>query len=90
MAFASREVADEWWRTISTLPSPYLSHVQRFSPHFYTYNPDGINIPDKFFEWPGARPFLNKMFFTLLKDRGGRHLSVVPPVELTDHISGKW
>ncbi|KAI9459273.1 hypothetical protein HD554DRAFT_1679648 [Boletus coccyginus] len=93
ITFVNREAADEWWRLISTQPNPWTGKVKRISPQFYTHDPEPLNIGREFFsrdDFPAAREFLDKMFTMLLNDRGGRILSVAPPIKVTDHISGRW
>ena len=92
ITFVDREAADEWWRMISTCPSPYAGRVKRISPQFYTQTPEQLNVIDFFAnpQLPDAKQFFERMFFTLLNDTDGRILSVAPPIKITDHISGKW
>ncbi|KAK7447413.1 hypothetical protein VKT23_014122 [Stygiomarasmius scandens] len=90
LTFANRTVADEWWRAISTLSPAY---VKRVGPQFYTHDAGRWNVlefftHDRFKSISGA--FRGLMFITLMHDRGGRELSIIPPQEITDHISGKW
>ena len=77
---------------ISTAPSPFAANIKRTSPQFYTQSVALGNVVDAFIRGDFAPPklFLTRMFFTLLNDRDGRILSVAPPIDFTDHISGKW
>ena len=93
ITFADRETADEWWRMVSTHPSPYVGNVRRIAPQFYIQGADKINVANTFFTQPAlpdAKQFFERMFFTLLNDRDARVLSTVPPIHVTDHISGRW
>ncbi|KAI9566242.1 hypothetical protein HD554DRAFT_2040457 [Boletus coccyginus] len=77
---------------VSTAPSPYAANIQRTSPQFYTQNGALGNVVNSFTRADFAPPklFLTRMFFTLLNDRDERILSVAPPINITDHINGKW
>ncbi|KAF9038145.1 hypothetical protein BJ165DRAFT_1501037 [Panaeolus papilionaceus] len=91
MVFSSRSVADEWWRAISE--SDNATSFQRINAQFYTHNPNVRNMYEFFYspyfkDINGA--FRGKLFLTLLADRGGRDLSIIPNQEYTDHISGNW
>ncbi|KAI9566224.1 hypothetical protein HD554DRAFT_2040445 [Boletus coccyginus] len=92
ITFESRDAADEWWRMISTAPSPYAANIQRTSPQFYTQSVALGNVVNSFTNGSFAPPklFLTKMFFTLLNDRDGRIMSVAPPIDITDHLNGQW
>ncbi|KAI9566233.1 hypothetical protein HD554DRAFT_2278978 [Boletus coccyginus] len=92
LTFESSDAAYEWWRMISTAPSPYAANIQRISPQFYTQSVAPGNVVDSFTrgDFAPLKLFLTKMFFTLLNDRDGRILSVAPPINITDHISGKY
>ncbi|KAG2050491.1 hypothetical protein BDR06DRAFT_1023193 [Suillus hirtellus] len=90
ITFASREVADEWWRAVSTSAvTSFVTSVQRVDAQFYTHNILVANSVDSLTTAGVATQFLGKVFFTLLNDLGGRGLSIIPPLEdFTDHISG--
>ncbi|CCM01723.1 uncharacterized protein FIBRA_03788 [Fibroporia radiculosa] len=91
IVFASRAVADEWWRTVSTSSNPsYVSSVQRINPQFYTHNPNIANIAYSIITANVAPAFLGKVFFTLIVDRDGRTLSTIPVQNVTDHVSGDF
>ncbi|KAI9568773.1 hypothetical protein HD554DRAFT_2021588, partial [Boletus coccyginus] len=93
LTFVNRDAADEWWRMISTQPSPWTGKIKRISPQFYTDYPTSHELGIDFFshdDFPAAREFLDKMFFTLLNDRDGRILSIAPPIKIMDHISDRW
>jgi len=89
ITFASRAVADEWWRAVSTTTVVKFSEsIRRINAQFYTHNTGRAHIVDTLTTNGVATQFSNKMFFTLLDDRGGRHLSVIPSPDFADHISG--
>jgi len=94
IVFASRAVADEWWRAISTGSNTILSNnIQRIAPQFYTHDPNQCNIFNFFTDYRFtsiSNQFRGRMFFALDNDRGGRGISIIPPQEITDHISGNW
>ncbi|KAG2047816.1 hypothetical protein BDR06DRAFT_999980 [Suillus hirtellus] len=90
ITFASREVADEWWRAVSTSAvTSFVTSVQRVNAQFYTHNVNVANAANSLTTTGVATQFLGKVFFTLLNDLGGRGLSIIPPLEhCADHISG--
>ncbi|KAG1901070.1 uncharacterized protein F5891DRAFT_1187765 [Suillus fuscotomentosus] len=88
--FASRAVADEWWRAVSTSTvSSFVNSVQRVNAQFYTHNVNLANAANSLTTNGVATQFLGKVFFTLLNDLGGRGSSIIPPLDhFADHISG--
>ncbi|KAI0089191.1 hypothetical protein BDY19DRAFT_906102 [Irpex rosettiformis] len=93
IVFASRTVADEWWRAVSTSTVPnYATTIRRVTPQYYTYNAGLANIATTITTAGVAQQFLGTVFFTLLNDRDGRILSVIPPLtgDVADHINGNW
>ncbi|KDQ16514.1 hypothetical protein BOTBODRAFT_106834 [Botryobasidium botryosum FD-172 SS1] len=88
IVFASRSVADEWWRAVNGSGTAYATSVNRVTPQFYTHNPGTAIIANTVNDPKVASAFLNKVFFTLLNDRDGRILSVIPVQDYTDHVSG--
>lgn len=90
IVFASRAVADEWWRAVSTSTvTSFTSSVQRISAQFYTHNVNLANAADSLTTTGVATQFIGKVFFTLLNDLGGRGLNIIPPPDhFADHISG--
>ncbi|KDQ60282.1 hypothetical protein JAAARDRAFT_601716 [Jaapia argillacea MUCL 33604] len=93
LTFASQDVCDEWWRVVSTPPSPWASSMTRINPQFYTHNANLINIWDFFTRGDfvtSSRAFVGRFFLTLLNDKGGRDLSIIPHTYVTDNISGNW
>ncbi|KDQ60260.1 hypothetical protein JAAARDRAFT_191661 [Jaapia argillacea MUCL 33604] len=93
MTFASREVADEWWRIVSTPPSPYTKTITRISPQFYTHKNDPLLVCDFFCGryHEATPPFLGRMFFTTLNRSDlGDGLAIIPPIDIADHVSGNW
>ncbi|KZP25505.1 hypothetical protein FIBSPDRAFT_929179 [Athelia psychrophila] len=92
VVFASRATADEWWRAVST--SPHAAHVKRSSPQFYSYDVLRYNLltffqGDARFD-PLAGQFLGRMWFNVMFNSDAPGFSVIPPVQITDHISGNW
>jgi len=93
--FASRSVADEWWRAISSSTNALLADsVRRITPQLYTHTPTKINIC-YFFTLSQVRsiadPFRGKMFFSWEHDKGGgRGISIIPSQAITDYLSGNW
>ncbi|KAG2094846.1 uncharacterized protein F5147DRAFT_778875 [Suillus discolor] len=90
ITFSSREVADEWWRAVSTSTvTTFVTSVQRVNAQFYTHNNFVANVPDSLTTTGVATQFLGKVFFTLLNDTLGRNSSIIPQLEhFADHISG--
>ncbi|KAG2365231.1 hypothetical protein BDR07DRAFT_1481610 [Suillus spraguei] len=90
ITFASREIADEWWRAVSTSTvGSFVSSVQRVNAHFYTHNILVANSATSLTTAGVANQFIGKVFFTLMNDQVGRDLSIIPPCDhFTDHISG--
>ncbi|EPQ57583.1 hypothetical protein GLOTRDRAFT_110634 [Gloeophyllum trabeum ATCC 11539] len=86
MTFASREIADEWWRAFSK--TSYANSVKRVTPEFYTHDVAVFNLTDSVLRQDCTPQFLNKVFFTLLMDRGGRDVNHLPLQNITDHVSG--
>ncbi|KAJ8075571.1 hypothetical protein PM082_021201 [Marasmius tenuissimus] len=95
IVFASRAVADEWWRAVSTSSdTAYSSKIARVTPQFYTHI-DGGNIINSITRDNIAKKFAGQVFFALLDDRDGslgRTPSMIPlsPDPITDHISCHW
>jgi hypothetical protein len=95
LIFASRAVADEWWRAVSTSNSPQLQAgaFRRVTPQLYTHNPGGFNVHNFFID--GAikaisEPFRGKLFLQLQNDRLGRGIDIIPAQTIVDHGSGDW
>ncbi|KAG5636785.1 hypothetical protein H0H81_006899 [Sphagnurus paluster] len=80
------------YRTVTdSVTSGYqrFAAVQRVGPQFYVHNPGAGNIPDTLTDPKVAKSLIGKMFFTLINDRDGRVLSIVPPVAYyTERING--
>jgi hypothetical protein len=92
LIFGDRTIADEWWRAMSTLP--FTSEgVKRIAPQFYTHDVSKCNLYE-FFSNRNFKPvsdkFRGKMFTVLENDKSGRGISIIPPQDVTDHISGNW
>ena len=92
ITFASRAVADEWWRAITnSIQRGYtrFNQIVRHSAQFYSHNGQILDtITDKEVTRASDTHFLNTVFFTLLDDRSGRHISPAPVLNYTDHRSG--
>jgi len=90
ITFSSREVADEWWRAVSTSAvATFVTSVQRVNAQFYTHNNLVASVTDTLTTPGVATQFLGKVFFTLLNDTLGRNTSIIPQLEhFADHISG--
>lgn len=88
--FASRAIADEWWRAVSTCPNARIrGSIGRISPQFYTHDPTLANVVTTLTDAQGAPQFLSKVFFTLLNDRDARVMSIAAPEHSRDLISGQ-
>jgi hypothetical protein len=91
IAFASRSVANEWWRAVSTSSNTkYSDSVRRVNSTFYTHDPNQANVAYSINDAQVAGKFLGKVFFTLLPDRDGRALSVIPVDDSADPASGDF
>lgn len=86
--FASRAVADEWWRAVSTSANTkYSDSVRRVAPQYFTHDANKANAATSTTDAQVASSFSGKVFFTLLAISGG--LSVIPILDFVDHVSGK-
>lgn len=89
IVFTSSAVADEWWRAVSAATTtPFPTSVQRVTPQFYTHNAATANISTSITTTGVATQFLGQVFFTLLNDRDGRILSIIPEQDVTDTVNG--
>ncbi|KAF8880286.1 hypothetical protein BD779DRAFT_1675984 [Infundibulicybe gibba] len=90
--FASRDVADSWWRAIvDSVMNGYqkFSTIRRVSSQFYTHATTGP-VYDTVTDQRCAINFAGRVMFTLLSDRDQRApFSVAPVIPVTDHISGE-
>jgi len=90
--FSSREVADEWWRAVSTSEITQLKdYFQRITPQFYNHDQYQWNFLDFFTDLrvkTVSDLFRGKMFMVLENDRGGRGITIVPPQCIVDYTSG--
>ena len=66
----------------------FPASVKRITPQFYTHNPGTANIATSITNTQVAAQFLGQVFFTLLNDRDGRILSIIPNQVVTDNING--
>ena len=91
IVFATRAIADEWWRALSTSSvSRFSASIRRVTPHFYTHDPERAVITDTLTTSEVAIQFVGRVFMTLLDDRDGRQMHPIPSSLTTDHISGNW
>lgn len=91
ITFATRDVADAWYRAvIDSVAGGYqrFATVQRVTSQFFTHNPGLGNIPDTITDPKVALSLRGQIFFTLLNDRDGRILSVIPILNYVDRSSG--
>jgi len=66
----------------------YSDSVRRVNSQFYTHDPGQANAAYSITDATVASGLLGKVFFTLLNDRDGRILSIIPPQDCTDNVSG--
>ncbi|KAG1791849.1 uncharacterized protein HD556DRAFT_1309667 [Suillus plorans] len=85
ITFASRAVADEWWRAVSTSTTGFANGIQRVDAQFYTHETHLAHAPDSLITAGVATQFLGKVFFTSLNDLNMnlRGLNIIPPL---DHL----
>ena len=92
--FASREIADEWWRAVSTTnPDVFKDSIKRVTPQFYTHDTRLFNIFNFFAERrlkDISEKFRGKLFFVLENDRGGKGITIIPTQSIVDRASGDW
>ena len=91
IVFATRDVADEWWRAIQTAAANNVNGwntVSRVTPQHYTHNPGRKNIRESIAEKDVASQLSTKIFFQLLNDRDGRGVDIIPTQFTQDHING--
>jgi len=91
ITFASRDVADSWYRAITdSVKRGYtrFSGIERISPQFYTHIPVGGTITETINDSNVALSLRGKIFFTLINDKDARVQSMVPRIKMTDHING--
>jgi hypothetical protein len=68
--------------------TPYPSSVKRVEYQFFTHNPGVANIALSITDPKVASDYLGKVFFTLLNDRDGRILSIIPEQHMSETDSG--
>ncbi|KAF8970201.1 hypothetical protein BDZ97DRAFT_130909 [Flammula alnicola] len=92
--FASRAVADEWWRAVSTTSIDILKdNIKRVTPQFYTHNANQWNFYNFFGDYrlkEISDKFRGKMFLVLENDRVGRGITIIPTQPIVDRASGDW
>ncbi|KAH7906056.1 hypothetical protein BJ138DRAFT_1117915 [Hygrophoropsis aurantiaca] len=88
--FATREVADEWWRAVSeSSNSRFAGSVKRITPQLYTHDPNIYLVFTSLTTADVAPKFLGKVFFTLLPNRDAyTGFAPIPSPAMTDHVSG--
>lgn len=91
ITFASRAVADEWWRAVSTSDAPFLRNsIQRITPHLYSHDTDQFAL-NSFFNTPELKAisdnFRGKMF-PVVDDAPA--ITIIPTEPIVDHVSGDW
>ncbi|EAU81031.1 hypothetical protein CC1G_10150 [Coprinopsis cinerea okayama7 len=95
LIFANRATADEWWRAISEAPAntSIAKSITRVTPQYYTHDVNIWNIWNFFADGnikSISERFRGRLFIVLENDRGGRGITVIPPVPIVDHVSGNW
>lgn len=86
--FASRVVADEWWRAVSTSANTkYSDSVRRVAPQLFTHDASKANAASSIFDAQVASSFRGKVFFIRQPDDNGE-LSIIPILDFVDHVSG--
>ncbi|KAH7906054.1 hypothetical protein BJ138DRAFT_674845 [Hygrophoropsis aurantiaca] len=88
-AFASREIADEWWRAVSESSNiRFANSVKRITPQLYTHDPT-VYVVYTSLTTPDVAPgFLGKVVFTLLPNRDVVGFVPISSPDMTDHVSG--
>jgi hypothetical protein len=72
----------------SASATAFPASVKRITPQYYTHNPATANISNSITNSQVASQFLGQVFFTLLNDRDGRILSIIPKQYVTDNVNG--
>ncbi|KAI0768886.1 hypothetical protein BC629DRAFT_1702978, partial [Irpex lacteus] len=94
IVFATRSVADEWWRVVSTTTStPVAGTIKRITPQHYTHEPGKFNIIQTITPNNVAAQFSTQIVFVLQSNRdAAAPFEVIPPVprDFADHLSGNW
>jgi len=92
--FASRELADEWWRAVSTSDIAILkNNIKRVTPQFYTHNTRQWNFHTFFTDYRVqtiSDKFRGKMFLVLENTHNGRGITIIPTQTVVDRSSGDW
>lgn len=85
--FASRAVADEWWRAVSSSANTkYSDSVRRVAPQFFTHDGTKANAAASITDAQVASSFCGKVFF--IHQPSGCGLSIIPNLDFVDHVSG--
>ena len=98
--FATRTVADEWWRTLQDKVSEgkhTFSTIQRITPQFYLHDPGnrtngytGNSILTTLTHHNGTPEFMGKIIFSpqIHGRKWTGRMDVIPIQDITDHVSG--
>ena len=91
IAFASRAVADEWWRAVSTSNIPSLQNgIYCITPHLYAYDAHQFAL-NNIFDTPELQAisdnFRGKMYAV---EDGSPSITIIPTEPIVDHVSGNW
>ncbi|KAI0038636.1 hypothetical protein FA95DRAFT_1193653 [Auriscalpium vulgare] len=87
VCFASRSVADEWWRAVS----PRTVEMKRITPQFYAYaGNDSLSSFMTPNPWLEPDPIRESIFHGMIVKRldDQSKLPTLPILKFTDHISG--
>ncbi|KAI0768895.1 hypothetical protein BC629DRAFT_804150 [Irpex lacteus] len=94
IVFATRSVADEWWRVVSTTTStPVAGTIKRITPQLYTHDPGKFNIIQTIAQNNVAAQLSTQIVFVLQSNRDAAvPFEIIPPVprDFADHLSGNW
>ncbi len=92
--FGTRQIANEWWRAMSTCTVAHIKGTtQRITPQFYTHDTRSWNCYNFFTDGDisyVSKQFRGKMFFVLENDKPGRGITIIPLQSIVDHANGDW
>ncbi|KAG8981442.1 hypothetical protein FRB94_001368 [Tulasnella sp. JGI-2019a] len=91
ITFATRDIADTWFRAITdSVAKGYnkFASFKRISIQFYSFDHHVCSIMDTLKDSKVAPALHDRVFITLLNDRDGRIISMVPVLNYTEHING--
>jgi len=92
ITFASRDVADEWWRVVSESDPVKYGGIKRITPQLYTYLPAAspyVYIYSTITDTSCAAKFADRVLFAKVPERDSPTLSAIPPLQITDRVSGQ-